>query len=281
MNRTERLCAAERCDRPVHTTELCHRCADGLRAALRRVGALAAELRTTVTRQDRIGAGTGGRRGAEQPLAVNLAASDAEHALRAALVGWVRVLMEAEPPTLHGPACAACLHLECARIRAQGWPADTLGAMATWLAERTARIQTHPAAAEIHDEITERLRGAWRAVDRPGERWYAGRCTACGTDLYARPGAAWVRCAPCGQEWEVGAVRASLLEQAEDYLGTASEVVRAVTALRGRVTAATLRTWVARGRLTAHRSADGQTRYRVGDVAGLVRQTEGRTEERV
>jgi LSD1 subclass zinc finger protein len=234
-------CPADHCDRQMPgTSQICGACAAQLGRALADVPFLAAQLGVTLARQS---SKASGGRSATVPLPYDQRAAEAAWVLRSALTGWVRLLADDDRP------------------------ADDLASMARWLTQRHHALTRHPAADEAHGEITSAVRQAERAIDRRAERWYAGRCGDCDTDLYARPGAAMVRCAACPAEYDVDDRRQELLAAAEDTLAGAALIAQALTSLGQPVTPERLRQWAHRGRIVAH-GADqrGRALYRVGDV---------------
>jgi hypothetical protein len=210
--------------------------------------------------------------------------SKAVRALRVELVGWVRLVVEErrlEPVRVVGPACWLCTHRSCRATRTPGWPADTLPAMAAWLLGQVSWLRHHPDAASCASgvgRVTESLR---RAVDRAPELLYAGPCTAdvdhdgstrqCGHDMYVTPDTPRVRCPACRAAYDVEQQRALMAEAADDYLLSAAEIARAVTALHQRIRDDRIRQWAARGRLTARGvNAARAPIYRLGDVLDLL-----------
>jgi hypothetical protein len=80
-------------------------------------------------------------------------------------------------------------------------------------------------------------------VDRPADKWYAGKCStttmgdpdnpsvgSCGVELYAREDRGWIDCPGCGVRHDVAERREFLLIEARDYLVTATEAARALLA---------------------------------------------------
>ncbi|MGI5153614.1 hypothetical protein [Microbispora sp. CA-102843] len=265
------------CGRPVpDNAYVCPGCASGLHEHLVRLtgGGLADELDTALARQAKLGGG-GGRGGAEQPLPYGYAASEALYVLRSTLVGWVRVLEGDLRPI--GPTCrTGCLHGSCRLITARNPPADTLPAMAGWLASRAETLRHMPEGPDAVDELTAAIVNAEAVVWPPGDHVYVGPCAGehhgapCGADLYAPPGAAQVTCRACGATYRVHQRRQWLLGEAEAVLGTATEIARAVTNLGRPVTPERIRQWAHRGCLLARgRDARGRPLYRVGDVLDL------------
>lgn len=243
------------CDRPSHGYYLCALCTHALVDDLRRVAELADQLDDTITRQTRNGTGIGvTSRPSERPLPVNLAAADVRADLVNVLTTWARDVQARTGDTT---------------------PVDSLTTAAACLLAHEATLRTHPAADELHDEISDAIARAWRTVDRPAERRYAGPCDECGADMYARPHAAELECGECGTRYDAYARRSWLVEQARDQLATASTIARALPGLLGHnVTPSMIRGYVHRGRLLA-RPPDraGHTRFRVGDVIDLVTST--------
>lgn len=232
---------------------LCRGCTDDLVAELRRVPSLGRQLDITVARQTATGTGVGvASRSAERPLPVDLTAAEAARDLHNVLGTWARDLAE---------RTGAPLDVD-----------DDVNGAATWLLGHVSTMRTHPAADELHDEITDAIARAWRVVDRPAPRLFAGPCDLCGSDLYGRPHAAILRCGQCGTEYDAAVRREWLLDQARDQLATPSTIARALPGLLGRaVTPAMIRGWAHRGRLAARPAdTDGRPRYRVGDVIDVV-----------
>lgn len=245
-----------RCGTDASGYYLCHRCTHALVAELRRVGDLTTHLDHAIARQTSTQSGVGvASRSAERPLPVNLGAADVARDLHNVLGTWAADIAERTGRPL---------------VDSSSTPA-----IARWLLGSTATMRTHPAAAELHDEITDALARGWRVVDRPAPRHFAGPCDHCDADLYARPNAAELRCTECGTTYNATDRRAWLLDQARDQLATPSTIARALPGLLGRsVTPAMIRGYAHRGRL-APRPADaaGRNRYRVGDVIDLVMST--------
>lgn len=121
-------------------------------ALLGEIPALIDDLAITLTRQDCIGAGgirvTGGSD--EQPLPINLAASDAHDLLHSTLASWARHIYES---------------------RGQGYtgPRSTVG-LSSWLAANVTRLAMTEGCEEAHDEIEHAMSQCRRVCDRPEDR---------------------------------------------------------------------------------------------------------------
>lgn len=242
-------CRVARCDRPVGDAFMCQTCADSLRRDLAAVPSLAVELETTRARQVRFGDPVGARLAGAQGLPYDPRATEAIYVLRSALVGWVRMIAE-ESGT-------------------KELPLDTLAGLANWLRLKTEWLRHHEAGCEAVDEIGAAVQFASRIVDRPAERWYAGPCDNCQTDLYARSGVLIVTC-ECGDSYDVTERREWLLDSVADVLATATEISRALTSLDTPITAERIRQWRQRGQILPHATTtDGHPLYRIGDVLVL------------
>lgn len=195
------------CTQPAHEAFLCSRCGHQLAVDLDDVAglltgargdpldSLAAELATTRYRLDAVAARSPIGRDADKPLPWKEPAADAAWVLADTLVAWARDL---------------------AGIRGVLLDAHTVAEVATWLARRVDWIRQHPRAGQAHDEITNAVRNARRAVDRPANRarFEVGPCPEQDADGARCPGRVWayiptreedpavLRCARCEAEWD-------------------------------------------------------------------------------
>lgn len=139
-----------------------------------------------------------------------------------------------------------------------------------WIAGQLEWLRYRQEAATALDELDYAARLVERAIDAPAQHWFAGRCldNGCQAELYARHGAHTIRCRDCGTQHDAEVRKAWLLEQAEDTLGTATEISRLVSAMNARLlTSSQVRGMAHRGRITAHgEDRHGHPTYRVGDV---------------
>lgn len=136
-------------------TDQFHITASQMRALVELLGeipALIDDLAITLTRQDCIGAG--GMRVArgsdEQPLPLNLAASDAHDLLHSTLASWAR-------------------HTEESRGHAYTGPRSALG-LSTWLATNVTRLAMTEGCEEAHDEIEHAMGECRRTCDLHDDR---------------------------------------------------------------------------------------------------------------
>ena len=194
------------CGRPAPDSTICSHCAWLLERDLGDIGALgqhlAAELDVALSRQVRIGGGSGGRRSPEVPLAFGYDPSEASYVLRSTLVAWVRELVAGD------------------------WPADTLESMSAWLLARMPELAGHADAAMAFDEVTNAVANARRAVDAPVARVFAGICGEhdCPGSVYGRPGHEWATCEACGAGFEVASRQQQMRDDLDDRLFSAAEI---------------------------------------------------------
>lgn len=255
------------CARPVKDQAyLCQGCTDRLARDLGDVGALARELQTTRLKQDRVtGAATGVlSRSADKPLPWNQHAAEIDDALRATVVGWVRVVVEE---------------------RGGRPPENTMQALSGFLLASVEWLRHHADAAECADEISDSVGRARQAVDRPASRTYFGPCGSvdyddngpvagcepCRADLYGAADDTALVCKVCSTPHDVADVRLYLVAQAQDRLVTAADLSKFLSAYGEPLTAERVRQWATRGQLVAHgHDPSGRPMYRVSEAADLL-----------
>ena len=245
------------CGRP---TELygCPKCVDHLAETLGDVPALAVELDTTLTRQARMTAHSG--RSRETPLVFHQGASEARTVLSVVLVSWA---------VLVAKHLGAVLDLEPKPVT-RTWtgravtptPApDRTTLAARWLLAHLKDLARMYQWGEIHRQVTDAVRDARRAIDRPADRVYAGPCDGngtihvelvadpCGLDLLADPDWATIRCHTCSNEYDIQLRRDWMLEAVRGYVGYGKDVSRICRMLGLKITEPLIRKWRQRGKL--------------------------------
>ena len=292
------------CGKPTAGAPLCERCTRTLEYALVNVMVFLPDLETVAARQTRYGDGTAtkGSIGKEQPLPVDMRFVSADKAgpppgarlrtdVTRTLQGAAIRMMRTQQP-IPGPVCRGlCLHVSCAVIRKASYP--TLGdvpSVVRYLARR--RVQLADWAPRFLTELLDLERRLVRMVDRPADRWYAGKCSAqltgeqaeergplCPVDLYARAEDGQLHCPYCGAIHDIAARRDFLLEEAKHVLVTATDAAGALIAWTDYVGTESklvdrIRKWRDRGRLEVQDVIDlrGKDRhlYRLGDVQDLL-----------
>lgn len=223
---------------------VCKRCMAELREHLEEIPDLTANLEISITRQAAIG------RAGKPGLPWDERASRAEAQLHNALAGWVRILV------------------------GDTWPADTIPAMAQWLIKRLPAIRQHGAGAEGVRDIGAAVRHGWDACDRVPPHIPLGLCGAetdpgiyCPEQLHARPDAVTVECRRCGDRTPVAERHDVMMQRAQAWLGTATELAEALKVLGIETSAAAIRGYAHRKRIRSKgRDRAGDPMYRLGDV---------------
>lgn len=289
---SETTCGA--CERPTAGAWLCDRCCKTLAIALVNIQAYYEDLDTVAAKATRYGSGaaTMGSIGKEQPLPADARfltvtgdGTQVRWDVWNSVVTWCRIVME-ESPRVIGPTCGpTCLHTTCAAIRRTTWPRNTVRSMLAYFDRQFRWIVRNEWAPEFLDEMLDNERRMRKLVDRPADRWYAGKCSIgddedhCTAELYALAGAATITCPVCEYVHDVAARRDFLLAEARAYLVTATEAARALiswTDYDGTETKLVdrIRKWRDRDQLEVAdvTSLNGRDRhlYRLGDVQDLL-----------
>jgi hypothetical protein len=207
-------------------------CAFDLAADLTQAAGHADDAPTVVARQVRYG--PGGGRGNEQPLPVNLAASDALWAVENTITTWARHVADErgltpfKPPSpILGPLCSEfgrCPHGSCKAIERPSLFPPT-GKICSWLSDQLGWLRHRPEAGQAWDELDDACRMLRQLVDSPARRRIAGPCM-CGRVLYALEGRTHVECPDCEMGWDVDELRGRLHEELAERIVTASEAAR-------------------------------------------------------
>lgn len=246
--------------RPAHNSFICEPCADQLLTHLQAAPDMAAELEVEITRQARRAKGpaTGATRGREQPLPVNLAASDLLHLLKTHLVD-------------------ACL---ATAPRRDQLPADRIDTMAAWLITNRASLHMRSNVGDVARGLAHIIDKATRMIDNPPEKRFIGQ-HPCGERLHAwrnQPDDTghrqerWIQCHGCGQTVGVEDAIAGLEDRCRDQLLTLREI-----ATLAHVKLGTVQRWADRKRiLHAATNLEGVRVFRFGDALALRDQMEAR-----
>jgi hypothetical protein len=257
-----------RCGRPVaDSAPCCSACVEQTRANLDYVAANAGDLETTLTRQDRVSSGTGGRASAETPLPINLHASDVGQRLRNTLTTWTRLVAEERGTTLaeafpapdrpHWPVCARaaatwCTHPSCRASIIGGRRTITNTDMASWLSERLGWIAHREWGPNCFDELSRVAVDLGRAIDSPPPMISLGTCDADGCDgeLRAHQDAVFVKCPKCRESYDIAKRKDQLLQKADHLRRNAASIARILTAATGtELPVKKVYNWVQRGNL--------------------------------
>lgn len=238
---------------------LCHAETTALERELGDVAAIVGELDVTLSKQARIG--TPGKSGlARERIPINVGAMQAADNLGNVLTTWAR---DIDAPTV-----------------AHGWSNPPVAA-SRFLLANVPTIRRHPAVNELVDEVTDAIRQARRAVDRPADRIYLGQCmfetpdadgrqVTCLAEIWARPTASEVVCSVCSTEHPVAERRAWLLTRAADMLFSVKDAALLIGEVGDiKVTESSIRGYLHRGRLQYRAPVDAK-RFRLGDLLEVV-----------
>jgi hypothetical protein len=266
------------CARSVPDAYLCTDCADNLRERLYSVDQLVDDLEIALCRMTRARldqAGIRVRGAGSTPLAFNAAASEALSLLHGTLHTWAVAVARANSSRLILPRNLVPVdardpaHIAHARGRIAG--------LAAWLAERLDWVRVHPAVGVLRAEIGYAIDTGHATIDRAVDLDYAGPCGkelrdgTCRADLYAPRNADRVTCRRCNAVHDMAARHRWLLAAARDQLVSAPDASRTLSALLGKpVTAAMIRGYAHRRRLTQHTGPGRGPLYRLGDIVDVV-----------
>lgn len=236
---------------------------------------LVAELDLTLSGQDKVARQSVGfvrNGGDEQPLPVNLGASDVGSHTRGVLFSWVRALWEDNAnPNADGSIPQVDIE-------------PTIVGAARWLSRHPNWLAIYPAADELWVEVRDEVRALRRATDIPRDsRVYLGKCGAeypaedpdesgsepvvCTEELWTRSDAEDVVCPTCGAQWGAEARRVWLLAYAEGTAGTVEFLSGLLSLLGFSVTAQEVRTLIKSKGIEPVTTVDhGKRTYRVGAV---------------
>jgi hypothetical protein len=271
------------CGRPTKGDAICPGCAYSLQTALGDISSYWCDLDTVKGRQTRYG--SSGGRGGDKPLPVDARflgwdadGSRLQEAVKSTMATWARMVLE-ERAVFTGPTHPACLHLSCSKLNRSRPPHDNVPSVCRYLLGHADWIKTQYWAPEILDELTYTAEQLRRMVDRPPDKLFVGYCTECDQALHAKVGAPQTQCQTCEKVYDVEASRDTMWLEAQDKLGTAAEISRAISWLgQTPITADRIYKWVERKRLTERGHVTYRGRevpiYRIGDVAALVQASE-------
>jgi hypothetical protein len=298
------------CGRPTSGAWLCEDCSTTFAYAIVNTAAYFDDLGTVERKQARFTSSGNpqGSIGKAQPLIVDLrfvnggAAPDDDKSGRPrgatiapgnqlrwdawnTVVAWCRTIME-DQPEVHGPTCTDCIHLTCAQIKRRRYPRNTVTSMVGYLSRQFRLIIREEWAPVMFGEFLDLERRLSRFVDRPADRWYAGKCSAtdesgnhCTAELYATVDRGFIYCPACEQRHDVAERREFLLDEAKGILVTATEAAGALMAWTDYDGSETklvdrIRKWRDRERLDVAdvTSLHGRDRhlYRLGDIQALM-----------
>jgi hypothetical protein len=275
--------ACPSCGRKVPDWLLCTSCTRILEGNLKALPELMRELRTTFTRQSQAGTGNGGK-GAETALVFDENAATIQDEVINAIGSWVMVFELGQGDLWTYQTMCVCLppFARCKLLHIKVYlVANSMQAWTDWLLQRINRIRGHDKASMFADEIADCVKRVRRAIDRPADRLYCGKCDICQSGLWAKASDDVVTCQSCAgmvppiiSSVLVTGRRDAMLEQATESLATRAEILTAVPGMYGvPINGDTFQSWVKRGRLISVGTRDGQATYRLGSALDLARET--------
>lgn len=250
------ICDVDGCDRPTQDA-ICGTCITQLVTDLRQLapGGLCSELEITLTRQSKMGNGAKVKtKASETPIPYNPEASEVRWVLDNTISTWARDVAETYP------------HLSLT--------ATSTAEAAEWLAGLRGLLAEHPAAAQMHDEVTSIAHRVRITIDRPSDtRIYLGMCGdvagryGCLGRVYAGASFADGRCDRCQALHDVASRRARMLRALSNQKITAPEISRLLRALGVEVSVEEIQTVARNGKIKSVGMDRHKRRsYRVGDV---------------
>lgn len=225
--------------------QLCHDCTCVLEYHLEQVVDVWATLQTTLERRD-VGAasvGLGGGAAAVEPL--NLEAHDLGLTLQSILNGWAQQIPAMRP-------ASAQPHI-----------------VATWMRQpkQITLIRAADWAADLISELEESLNDCREATDRSLERISLGHhSTDCDGKVRAIAGARYGRCTECRERYNVSEQHQWMISEAWHVTAPLPHIIRALRTLHIFVKPKDAENWVARRKLIACITDDGNKTYQLKQV---------------
>lgn len=247
------------------------------------------ELVIALSRQTRIGRGEGPAVGGrdENPLPIDLRASDLHSELHRTLTAWTeraRHALELWLPRPAWPLCKDalttwCEHDSCRAIVNDPQKAPlSLADMARLLAEHPRWIRRQDNAPALLDVLARAAARMVPALDLPPDMIGLGPCDSDGCEevIKAERGQASAACRGCSAVYNVERRREARLRRADGLRATPGVLAALLTDIYApehgiELKANTITTWDVRDRKLARRGTtpSGRAKYRVGDVRTL------------
>lgn len=259
-------CAAAGCGRPTNSNVLCKHCDALLKQHLAEMPWVFDELRIVLTKRARFTRGGPGGKSQENPMPMNITASQVISEVTKVVNEWQGRLADhvGQPVRYPNPITAVAWMLT----------AHSFGKTTTW-------VDT----GHMLDQLTLTRTNADKVIYGPKDKWFAGICSIvtndheCDADLYADTDKGDLECWRCGHIHDIANRRAALLKHAENTFATATEAARAVIVWsdyeRGEnLLVKRIGMWAERKRITQRGTIlqDGKHRplYRIGDILDLL-----------
>jgi hypothetical protein len=257
---------------------LCNTHVAELRDMLYDLPRLAAHLSEAATGQTKLGEPARRNRSDEQPMRVNLRASDLEDHVNRTLVRWVQDITEQRGLTYRA-----------LRIYPPGYvgylePGDVVSAYGTdtaklafWLGHHTEVVAGDEAAGQCFDEISDHMTRILAVINRPVPPRFCGPCPSghpddsrkrCSAALMAKRDAVEVTCPQCATTHNVDDLMRRLMAEVDHWRFTRKEVLLIMATLGDKLSDRTFRHWRKLGivKPCGYRRPDGRDAFtRHGD----------------
>ena len=271
---------------------LCNNHTDELRDLFNELPRLASHLAEAATGQTRLGEPARRTRSDEQPMRINLRASDLLDDVNRILVRWVQDMCDSHgvtyrAPTICPPGSYDGAHLYADEV-VSAYDGDT-AKLALWLARNTSAIASGEDAGQCMDEISAAVHRILTAINRPIPPRFCGPCPSahpddearqCNMALMARRDAIDVRCPQCTNTHNVDYLLRRLLTEVDHWRFTVKEVLMIMETLGDPVHVRTFQRWRKLGIvkpagykrvdgrvvIKAHQGDSTEPMYRLADV---------------
>ena len=233
------------CGHPSKAAFICKPCTAQLGRDLDTIASLWPESAVTLTRTDKVGAGSAGASASpSHPLPVNMRASEVRDEVANTIGTWVRIMAGDSTPNDVRTIPQAC----------------------AWLKKDLPTIILRPESTDMLDQIWRLADKITRLIDRPEAPTYLGT-HACGADIWAKSHQTDEKCRGCPAVLDLEAIRADGRLQARKKYATSGEIVGAARMLGIHITRQQISRWYIDGLIEWEKADDGRTlRYLVGDV---------------
>jgi hypothetical protein len=249
---------------------LCPNHTDELRDMLSELPRLTRHLAEAATGQTRLGEPARRSRSDEQPMRINLRASDLLDQVNGLLVRWVQGLCES-----HG------ITYQAVEIAASPYDGDA-ARLAFWLSRNVNAITAGEDAGMCFNEIHAAVHRILSVINRPIPPRFCGPCPSphpddqskrCNNQLTARGGAIDVKCQQCENTHNVEDLWQRMLTEVGPMRFTVEEILTMMSKFGEPLSDRTFRHWRKHGKVKpfGYRRSEGKTEpmYRLSDVIGL------------
>ncbi len=239
---------------------------------------LAKHLEEAATGQTKLGEPTRRGKSDEQPMRVNLRASDLVDNVNQTLVRWVQDITEHRALTYQAPRIfppGYVGYLESGDMVSE-YSTDT-AKLSFWLGQHTESVAGGEDAGQCFNEIRDHMTRILATINRPTPPRFCGPCPAshpdddrrqCTTALMAKRDATEVKCPQCKTTHNIDELLRRLMADVEHWRFTRKEVLLIMATLGDKLSDRTFRHWRKLGivKPCGYRRPDGRDAFtRHGD----------------